>query len=111
MKPGKLASQACHAAKGCVLKAKEQDPDRLTVYQGPDNIGTQVVLEAPNQLKILEAYQKAKEAGLIAYLVIDQHHVIPGTLFTGDPIITGLGIGPCTKEEAKSITKKFRVVQ
>lgn len=110
MTPGKLASQACHAAKNCVLLANQYYPELLEAYQGSDFIGTQVVLKAKNEAAILRAYEEAKQAGLICSLIVDQHHIMLPH-FTGDPIITALGIGPCTKEQANSITKRFSVVQ
>jgi len=110
MTPGKMASQACHAAKNCVLLASRRDPALLRVYQGPDFIGTQVILKAKNEGAILRAYEAAQEAGLITSLIVDKTHVIPGTAFDGNPIVTALGIGPCTKEQAHAITKRFSVV-
>lgn len=110
MTPGKMASQACHAAKNCVLLASRRDPELLRVYQGPDFIGTQIILKAKNEAAIRRAYEEAKAAGLITSLIIDKNHVMPGTAFDGQPIVTALGIGPCTKEQANQITKRFSVV-
>lgn len=110
MTPGKMASQACHAAKNCVLLASRRDPELLRVYQGPDFIGTQIILQAKNENALRAAHEAAEAAGLITSLIIDKNHIIPGTAFDGQPIITALGIGPCTKEQAHAITKKFRVV-
>lgn len=110
MTTGKLASQACHAAKNCVLIAQQSDPELLATYQGPDFIGTQIILKAKNEEAILKAYEAAKEAGLIASLIVDEHHVMLPH-FTGDPIVTALGIGPCTREQAHAITKRFEVVK
>jgi peptidyl-tRNA hydrolase len=110
MTPGKMASQACHAAKNCVLLASRRDPELLRVYQGPDFIGTQVILKAKNEAAIMRAYEAAQEAGLITSLIIDKNHIMPGTAFDGNPIVTALGIGPCTKEQAHAITKRFSVV-
>lgn len=111
MTPGKMASQACHAAKNCVLLASRRDPELLRVYQGPDFIGTQVILKAKNQGAIERAYEAAQEAGLITSLIVDKNHIMPGTAFDGNPIVTALGIGPCTKEQAHAITRKFSAVK
>ena len=111
MKPGKLASQACHAAKNCVLLASRREPELLRVYQGPDFIGTQVILKAKNEAALRKAYEAAEEAGLITSLIIDKNHVIEGTAFDGQPIVTALGIGPCTREQAHAITKRFSAVE
>jgi peptidyl-tRNA hydrolase len=111
MTTGKLASQSAHAAKNCVLLASRRDPELLRVYQGPDFIGTQIILKAKNEGALQRAYREAEEAGLITSLIIDKNHIIPGTAFDGQPIVTALGIGPCTDEQARFITKRFSAVQ
>lgn len=105
-----MASQACHAAKNCVLLASRRDPALLRVYQGPDEIGTQIILKAKNEGALRRAQEAAEAAGLITNLVIDKNHIIPGTAFDGNPIVTALGIGPCTAEQAEAITKRFSLV-
>lgn len=110
MTPGKMASQACHAAKNCIAIAQKYEPHLYETYQGPDFIGTQIILKAKNEAAILKAYDAAKEAGLICSLIVDEKHVMLPH-FTGDPIITALGIGPCTREQANHITKRFEAVR
>ena len=110
MPPGKLASQACHAAKNCAILAAQNDPELLRLYQGPDFLGTQIILTAKHEYALLKAYEKAQESGLITSLIIDKHHIMP-PFFDGNPITTALGIGPCTKEQANHITKKFQAVE
>lgn len=110
MTPGKLASQACHAAKNCVLLAQKTNPELLEAYQGTEFIGTQIILEAKNEDVLLRAYDAAREAGLICSLIVDKHHIMP-PYFDGNPIVTALGIGPCTREQAHQITKRFGVVK
>lgn len=109
MTPGKLASQSCHAAKNCLLLAERKEPERARIYQGPDFLGTQIILKAKNEAALLRAYEEARKAGLITSLIIDRNHIMPPH-FTGEPITTALGIGPCTKEEAHAITKRFSLV-
>jgi peptidyl-tRNA hydrolase len=110
MTPGKLASQACHAAKNCSIIAAKNDPAILRLYQGPDFIGTQIILKAKNEMALMLAYEKAQQAGLITSLIIDKGHVMLPH-FDGSPIVTALGIGPCTKEQANKITKRFELVK
>lgn len=110
MSAGKLASQACHAAKNCAIIAQKFEPQLLETYQGPDFIGTQIILKAKNEAAILKAYEAAKEAGLICSLIVDEKHVMLPH-FTGAPIVTALGIGPCTRDQANSITKRFEAVR
>ena len=110
MSAGKLASQAAHASKNCVLLAQKYNPQLLQEYQGASFIGTQIILKAKSEIQIYDAFFKARNAGLICSLIVDQHHVMPPH-FDGNPIVTALGIGPCTREQAHSITKKFGVVK
>lgn len=110
MSTGKLAAQAGHAYLNAYLKALQERPIIAEEYQR-DGIGTKICLKAKNQDAILKAYAAAKEAGLPCDLIIDQHHVIPGTQFTGEPIITALGIGPARKSEIHHITKRFSLCQ
>lgn len=109
MTPGRLAAQACHAAKNCALLAQQQDPELLTLYQGPDFIGTQIILKAKNEHALRRAYEEAQAVGLISSLIIDRGNIYPG-FSDGEPIVTALGIGPCTKEQANFITKRFSAV-
>lgn len=109
MTPGRMAAQACHAAKNCVIAASSHAPELLRLYQGPENIGTQIILKAKNEAAILRAYEEAQAAGLICSLIIDKGNIYPG-FSEGEEIITGLGIGPCTREQAHPITKRFSMV-
>lgn len=110
MSTGKLAAQAGHAYLNAYLKALNERPEIAEFYQR-DGIGTKICLKAKNQDALLKAYEAAKEAGLPCELIIDQHHIIPGTDFTGEPIITALGIGPARKHEIHHITKRFSLCQ
>lgn len=110
MPPGKMASQACHAAKNCAIIAGRRDPALLRLYQGPDFLGTQIVLCAKSETALLKAHDAARQAGLLTSLIIDKGHVMPPH-FDGSPIITALGIGPCTKAAAHAITKRFASVR
>ncbi len=110
MPPGKAASQACHAAKNCAILAAHTDPSLLCLYQGPDFLGTQIVLIAKGASDLLRAHEQAKNCGLITSLIIDRDHVLPPH-FDGNPIITALGIGPCSKDQAHKITKRFALLK
>jgi peptidyl-tRNA hydrolase len=106
----KMAAQACHCAKNVVILAGQSNPNLLRLYQGPKFLGTQVILRAKNKFALLRAQQEAESLDLITSLVVDEDHVLL-PLFDGSPIITGLGIGPCTKEQAEAITKRFELVR
>lgn len=108
---GKMAAQAGHAYTNCALKEFSANPTTIHQYQGPEFIGTKVCLVSKNLDDLLNAYEKANETGLTTSLIIDRGHIIEGTPFDGNPIITALGIGPCTKEQVKKITRKFKMVK
>ena len=110
MTPAKMASQACHASKNCALLAAQKNPELIRLYQGPKGLGTQIILEAKNADALYNAHKLANEAGLITSLIIDEHHIMP-PYFDGSPILTALGIGPCTKDQAHFITKKFSLLR
>lgn len=110
MTPGKAASQAAHASKNCAIQATENNPEIIRLYQGPKFLGTQIILQAKNENALIKAYEEACKSGLNCSLIVDEHHVMP-PFFDGSPIVTALGIGPCTKEQAKSITKRFELVK
>ena len=105
MPPGKIASQAGHAYLNSFLDSASKRPEINQFYQR-DGIGTKVCLAAKNQDAILKAYEAAKEAGIPCSLIIDQHHIMPPH-FTGEPIITALGIGPARRHECHAFTKRF----
>jgi PTH2 family peptidyl-tRNA hydrolase len=105
MPPGKLASQAGHAFLNSYLDALAKRPEIAQFYQR-DGLGTKVTLKADNENKLMQAYIACKEAGIPCSLIIDQHHILLPH-FTGEPIITALGIGPARKSEINHITKRF----
>lgn len=105
-----MCAQACHASRNCGLLASRQDPELLRIYQGPKFLGTQIILTAKDQPALLRAYREAESLGLIASLIIDEGHIMP-PLFDGSPIITALGIGPCTKDQVKRLTRGFRLAR
>ena len=111
MSPGKMASQAGHAFTNTLLKSYEKDPILVQNYQGPDGIGTKVVLDGHNLGQLLQAFKKATEADIPCALITDTGHSINGTPFNGEPIVTALGIGPACRSEIKHITKHFNCVK
>ncbi len=73
-------------------------------------MGTNVCLKAKNLNAIERAYEEAISAGLPCDLIVDQGHIMP-PYFTGEPIITALGIGPCRRSDIEHITKRFSLVK
>jgi PTH2 family peptidyl-tRNA hydrolase len=107
MSAGKMSSQSGHAFLGAFLQC--QDPQIIRAYHSefPAHPGTKVCLQVPNLDQLLIAEQKAKEAGLSFFRVVDSGCE---NFFNGEPTITALGIGPVTKDQVKQITKKFKLL-
>jgi peptidyl-tRNA hydrolase len=109
MPAGKLAAQAGHAFGDSFAQAQILQPKVAQDYRNPARGGSKVVLRAKNQQQLIKAYAQALELGVPCALIVDQHHILPPH-FTGQPVITALGLGPCTKDQARAITKKFQCV-
>jgi peptidyl-tRNA hydrolase len=106
MSPGKIASQAGHAYLGAAVNA---DPSLLSDYHKdfPASPGTKVCLRSKNLQGLLQAQQKAAEAGIPHFLVVDSG--CPD-FFGGQPTVTALGLGPARRSEISHITGKFQLV-
>lgn len=105
MPPGKAAAQAGHAFLDSFLKA---DPDVAAAYLADG--GTKIVLIAPDEAALCRAQQQAVDLGLPCALVIDSGHVLLPT-FTGEPIVTALGIGPAARDVLRPITRGLRLMR
>jgi peptidyl-tRNA hydrolase len=101
MGPGKLASQAGHAYLGAYLKSP---PDIQTEYHS-DGIGTKICLECPTLEALRRVYDHALSLGLPAVFIEDSGN---NTIFNGVTTATAVGIGPCTKAQAKFL-KRFQL--
>jgi len=110
MTPGKLAAQCGHAYDLAHERARAERPGITAQYRGTGN-GTKLCMYAKNLGQLLRAYREAQAARLPCALIIDRGHVIPGTAFDGNPIITALGIGPAYKDEAAHITKRLTLAR
>jgi peptidyl-tRNA hydrolase len=115
MPPGKLGAQAGHAYLESYLAAASVDPALAEAYRAgdvdhPERYGTKVLLAAPSLERLLDAHRAAVTAGIPCALITDAEHVLPPH-FSGQPIITALGIGPALRSAAHSITKRFPSVR
>ncbi|AOG03486.1 aminoacyl-tRNA hydrolase [Bosea sp. RAC05] len=108
MPAGKMSSQAGHAYTDALWNAFDQDPDLALRYRRDGVGGSKVTLKAKNEAAILRAQRECEEAGIPHALIIDRDHILPPH-FTGQPIVTAIGIGPSTRAEARHITKRFQV--
>lgn len=101
-----MSAQAGHAYTDALAHALETDPERYHDYRNDTKGGSKVTMKSKNESQLILAYNRARKAGLPCSIVVDREHVLPPD-FDGSPIITALGIGPCTQEEAREITKRF----
>jgi len=108
MDSGKIASQSGHAYLGVYLNPT-QDPTILAEYHKdyPNSPGTKICLSCKSLPALLRAEAEAKEEGIPTFKVIDSGCE---NFFGGRPVITALGIGPCTKDQIKHITKRFQLL-
>jgi len=104
---GKLSAQAGHAYTDALCEARISHPEAYSKYRNRQSGGSKVTLKAKNESQLIAAYNQARQAGIPCSIIVDQNHILPPH-FTGEPIITALGIGPCTKEQCRHITKKFQ---
>lgn len=107
MPVGKLAAQAGHAFTDAVFAAQASHPVDADRYR--DLGGSKVVLEGRCLRDLMRAMGEARDADVPFALVTDSTHVLPPH-FDGSPIVTALGVGPCTKAQARPILKRFRCV-
>jgi PTH2 family peptidyl-tRNA hydrolase len=110
--PGKISAQAGHCFGDSFEQCELLYPEIAISYRDRDSGsgGSKVVLEAKNAQQLIKAFSQARKLGLPCALIVDQHHILLPH-FTGKPIITGLGIGPCTKAQCREVTKKFQCVK
>lgn len=110
MPPGKLASQAAHAARLSLLHFIRDNPHRLDEFISRNVAGSIVVLKAKNLQQLLKTYEAAVAEGLPTALFTDSGHVLLPH-FDGSPVTTALAIGPAARETMRSMTKKYQVVK
>lgn len=101
-----MASQISHATLGTFLQASSQIQQEYH-KDFPRSPGTKICISCKNLPQLLRAEAEAIEAGLPVFKVIDSGC---SNFFDGHPIVTALGIGPCTKDKIKHITKKFQLL-
>ena len=108
MDTGKTASQAGHAYIGAYINPKN-DPAVLAEYHKdyPQSPGTKVSLGCKNLHTLVRAESEAISANIPTFKVIDSGCE---NFFGGQPIVTALGLGPCTKDQIKHITKRFQLL-
>ena len=108
MPQGKCAAQAGHAYVNAILQAQKLRPDVVEEYQRP-GLGTKICLAAKNLSHIKQVHEQAQAMGIPCSLIVDSGHVLPPH-FDGNPIVTALGIGPCTRQEIYQITGMLKLL-
>lgn len=111
MPPGKLASQACHAASQSLLEFIAENPKYLNSFRELGRSGSRIILKCKNDFILRDCYEKAKNIGLPCALFEDNGHVLLPHFDGINPVLTAAAIGPCYKSECQFITKKLRLVQ
>lgn len=110
MPPGKLAAQACHAARLALLRFIQHNPTRLTEFLDRNSAGSIVVLDAPSLDDLEIASVKASRRDLPWALFVDSEHVMPPH-FDGSPTPTALAIGPAAKQQIAPLVRNFRCLK
>lgn len=109
MPPGKLSAQAGHAYTDALWDCLDKDPARALSYRTGGIGGSKVTIKCKNLGQLERALRECEEAGIPHAMITDAQHVLLPH-FTGEPIVTALGIGPCTKAQCRHITKRFQAV-
>lgn len=102
MRTGKVAAQCAHASLACYLENPD-DPRMNEWLKGPF-AKICVYVESEEELDLVE--QKAKDAGVLSRMIIDQGR----TEFHGIPTKTVLAIGPDTHDVLQLITGHLRLL-
>lgn len=106
----KLGTQVGHAYADALILAKTQHgPEIVQRYRGTGH-GTKILMHGKNEHQITRAYFDALKAGLTTVVVIDRSHVMLPH-FTGEPIVTAVGIGPVYKDQVEHITKRYSMIR
>ena len=111
MTSGKLSSQAGHAYTDTLWECFDENPEKVLSYRRNNGLGgSKVTIKCKNIGQLERAARECAEAGIPHSAVTDSGHVMLPH-FTGEPVVTALGIGPCTQAECRHITKRYQVVQ
>lgn len=102
MPVGKLIAQGAHAS----MKATLLNMEREEVKEWLAGKFTKIAVLVRSEEELLEVYDRAREAGLIAELVTDAGL----TVFNGVPTNTCIAVGPATHEKLVPITGHLKLL-
>src|SRR3989344_623074 len=94
---GKLAAQAAHASVEAVLKSNQKIVQAWSKQGMP-----KIILKVADETELLQYYQKAKDAKLVASLIIDA-----GRTVIAPDTKTCVGIGPDDEKKIDVVTKSL----
>lgn len=102
MPVGKMVAQGAHAS----MKATLLNMEREEVKEWLAGKFTKIAVLVRSEEELLEVYDRAREAGLIAELVTDAGL----TVFNGVPTNTCIAVGPATHEALVPITGHLKLL-
>ncbi len=115
MPKGKLASQAIHATRLSTLKyLRDMPPEKMLeamdYFLGKNSCGSAFTVTAKNMGQIERIKKEAIEAGLPWAMFSDSGHILPPH-FDGNPIVTGISIGPAPRARIRHISKRYQSIK
>lgn len=102
MRKGKMIAQGAHASLAAVLPYR----DDFRVQSWLQNSFTKICLRADSLDELVALHVRAKDAGLITELIVDNGR----TEFHGVPTPTCIAIGPDIEPEIDAITGELRLL-
>jgi len=102
MRKGKMVAQGSHASLATVV----HNMDDPRVKEWLSGQFTKICVSVNSEEELLEIYQKALAAGLLAKLIIDAGH----TEFNGIPTKTAVGIGPDDEDKINQVTGDLKLL-
>jgi len=102
MRLGKAIAQGGHAT----MKATLENLDHPNVKEWLSGMFTKICVQVNSEAELLEVYENAKAAGLIAALITDSGK----TEFNNVPTNTCIAVGPATHEELIPITGHLKLL-
>ena len=108
MPHGKACAQAGHAF--CATLAEAIAAGWLAAPDARQTAITRIVLIARDADALLYTEARARAAGLPCALFTDKDHVCPPD-FDGRPVLTALGVGPCRREAARPLMRRYKCLR
>lgn len=106
MPTGKACAQAGHCFLNAYIQTYQIDPEICNAYQ-QDGIGTKVTLAVRSEFELDFIISQLDQHNIPYSKIIDSGHVLLPH-FTGDPIVVGIGVGPCTRDKVDFVFNKLK---